>query len=168
MTEMDTPRVVAVTRGIEDTGSQGPVRGPQHERLNVWVGRWINQGQMVLADGAPGMTITTSDVYEWLPGGFFIMHTAYGRIGDFGVGGAEIIGYDEASGGYQSHFYDSQGNVTAHRLNVRGDVWTYQGETTRSTVKFSDGNRIQTVLHERTDDGKNYAASMKVTLTKVE
>jgi hypothetical protein len=89
MTEQDRPRVVAVTRGAEQSGAQGPSRGPQHERLNVWVGRWINEGHMVEADGTSGMAITTSDVYEWLPGRFFILHTAYGRIGDFGVGGAE-------------------------------------------------------------------------------
>jgi hypothetical protein len=38
-----------------------------------------------------GTTITTSDVYEWAPGGFFLLHTAYGRIGEFDVGGTEII-----------------------------------------------------------------------------
>ncbi len=43
----------------------------------------------------------------------------------------------------------------AVRLSVRGDVWTYQRDTTRSTVEFSDGNRIQTVRHERADDGKD-------------
>jgi hypothetical protein len=74
----------------------------------------------------------------------------------------------EASGGYTSHFFDSQGNVTVSRLAARGDTWTYQGDTTRSTVEFSDGHCVQTVLHERTDDGTTYTPSMKVTLTKVE
>ena len=30
------------------------------------------------------------------------------RIGDVGVGGVEIIGYDTASQKYRSHFFDSQ------------------------------------------------------------
>jgi hypothetical protein len=33
-----------------------------------------------------------------MPGGFFVLHTAYGRIGDTAVGGTEIIGYDAESG----------------------------------------------------------------------
>jgi hypothetical protein len=107
-------------------------------------------------------------VYEWAPGGFFIVHSAYGRIGDFGVGGIEIIGYDETSADYKSHFFDSQGNVIVSSLTARGDTWTYQGGTTRSTVEFSDNRRVQAVLHERTDDGTTYTPSMKVTLTKVE
>jgi hypothetical protein len=118
-------------------------------------------------DGNPGPRITTSDVYEWAPGGFFLLHSAYGRIGEFGVGGIEMIGYDEAAGAYRSHFFDSQGTVTVSSLVARGKVWTYQGATTRSTVEFSDGDRIQTVLHERTDDGTTYRPSMRVTLVKV-
>jgi hypothetical protein len=65
-------------------------------------------------------------------------------------------------------FFDSQGNVTISTLVARGDTWTYQGDTTRATVEFSDDHRVQTVLHERTDDGTTYQPSMRVTLVKVE
>jgi hypothetical protein len=58
--------------------------------------------------------------------------------------------------------------VTVSSLVARSDTWTYQGDTTRSTVEFSDNDRVQTVLHERTDDGTTYRPSMKVTLIKVE
>jgi hypothetical protein len=109
-----------------------------------------------------------TDVYEWAPGGFFIVHSAFGRIEEFGVGGIEIIGYDDTSGDYRSHFFDSQGNVTVSSLVARGDMWTYQGDTTRATAEFSNNDRVQTVLHERTDDGMTYRPSMKVTLVKVE
>jgi hypothetical protein len=114
------------------------------------------------------MTITTSDVYEWAPGGFFVVHTAYGRIGEFNGGGVELIGYDRASGRYTSHLFDSAGNLTVSGLDARGDTWTYQGATTRATVTFSHDDHIQTVLHERTDDGITYKPSMTVTLVKVD
>ncbi|MFD9325596.1 DUF1579 family protein [Streptomyces sp. NPDC060065] len=159
---------MAVNRGTEHSDSERPKRGPQHDALDVWVGRWINEGHVINEDGSPGPAITTSDVYERGPGGFFIVHSAYGRIGEFGVGGTEIIGYDETSGAYTSHFFDSQGSVTVSRLVAKDDTWTYYGDTTRSTVEFSDGHRVQTVLHERTDDGTTYKPSMKVTLIKVE
>lgn len=167
MAQAPTPRVMAVNRGTERSDGHASGRGPHHDALDAWVGRWINEGHIVNDDGSPGATITTSDVYEWAPGGFFVLHSAYGRIGQFDVGGVEVIGYDEAGSHYTSHFFDSQGNVSVSILISRGDTWTYQGETTRSTVEFSDGNRTQTVLHERTDDGATYTTSMKVTLTKV-
>lgn len=167
MAEETSPRVVAVNRGTEHTDGQGPRRGPQHDALDAWVGRWINEGHMIDADGSPGAPITTCDVYEWAPGGFFVLHSAYGRIGDFPVGGTEIIGYDETTGAYTSHFFDSQGTITLSALAADGDTWTYQGPTTRSTVHFTDDHRVQTVLHERTDDAATYTPSMKVTLTKI-
>jgi hypothetical protein len=53
MTEGTTPRVVAVNRGAERADSQGPRRGPQHDALGAWVGRWINEGHLVSDDGSP-------------------------------------------------------------------------------------------------------------------
>jgi len=168
MTEQPTERVVQLNRGVEQSESPGPVRGPEHEALQPWIGRWINRGHTLDDDGTPGMAITTSDVYEWVPGGFFVLHTAYGRVGEFGGGGVEIIGYDAASGMYTSHLFDSAGTVTVSSLVARGDTWTYRGETTRATVEFSDGDHVQTVLHERTDDGTTYKPSMQVTLIKID
>lgn len=167
MTEEKTPRVVAVNRGTEDAEAQGSGRGPRHDALEAWVGRWINEGHMIDDEGSPEVKIATSDVYEWAPGGFFLVHSAYGRIGEFDVGGTEIIGYDETSGAYRSHFFDSQGNVTVSSLVAEDETWTYQGDTTRATVEFSHDRRVQTVLHERTDDGATCRPSMKVTLVKV-
>ncbi len=59
-------------------------------------------------------------------------------------------------------------NVVVSSLVASGHIWTYQSDTTRSTVEFSDDNHVQTVLHERTDDGTTYKPSMKVTLVKVD
>ena len=167
---MDEPtaRVVQLNRGVEQAADTAPQRGPEHEALERWVGRWINQGHTVGDDGTPAMTITTSDVYEWVPGGFFVAHTAYGRVGEFSGGAVEVIGYDDATGEYTSHLFDSAGNVVVSRLVANGDTWTYYGDSTRSTVVFSDDNHVQTVLHERTDDGTNYVTSMQVVLTKVD
>jgi hypothetical protein len=52
----------------------------------------------------PPLDITTSDIYEWLPGKYWILHTAYGRLGNTDVGGVEIIGYDRETGKYVCTF----------------------------------------------------------------
>jgi Protein of unknown function (DUF1579) len=67
---------------------------PEHEPLEIFIGKWMTAGETVATEDAPAVKILASDVYEWMPGGFFILHTAYGRIGDQDVGGTEIIGYD--------------------------------------------------------------------------
>ncbi len=151
------------------TQSERPRKpGPEHQLLGTLVGRWINEGQTVASEAAPALKILTSDVYEWMPGGFLVLHRAYGRIGDVDVGGTEIIGYDEASKKYRTHFFDSQGNITTEELTVRGDVWTWQGEATRATGTLSTDGRTLPVRHERSEDGMNWLPAMDVTLSRVE
>ena len=38
------------------------------------------------------MEISASDIYEWTAGGYFIVHSAYGMMGDVGVGATEMKG----------------------------------------------------------------------------
>jgi hypothetical protein len=139
-----------------------------HRRLEVFIGKWINEGELLATEDAPATRILTSDVYEWMPGKFFVLHTAYGRIGDLDAGGTEIIGYDETSDTYNTYFFDSAGNVTTEQLTVSDGVWTWQGQTTRATSVFSDDGKTQTCRHERSDDGVNWVPAMQITLSKVE
>ena len=158
-----TPTGVATGRVA---GAAGP--GLEHQRLQVFIGKWINEGQTVASADVPAAKILVSDVYEWVPGGFFVLHTAYSRIGNVDVGGIEIIGYDAASKAYRTHFFDSQGNISSHELTVHDGIWKWQGEKTRCTAVFSDQGKTQVAHHERTDDGGNWVPSMDVTLTRVE
>ncbi len=142
------------------------VRPPELERLQVFIGRWITEGETVGSTEAPPMTIVASDVYQWLPGGHFVMHPAYGRIGPTGVGGLEVIGYDSSTGQYATHFFDSQGNTFRQTLSQRDGTWTWQDEHARCTAVFTDGGKTLTAHHERSDDGVHWVPSMTVTLRK--
>ena len=157
-------RVVKVAAGLESTDRHVPVRDMRHEALNVLIGKWINEGHTVATPEVPSVPILTSDVYEWAPGGFFVVHSAYGRIGDSSVGGLEIIGV--AGDAYSSTFYDSFGNVHASRVEIDGDVIRWIGELTRCTATFTDGGLIQVAHHESSRDGVTWSPSMEVTLRK--
>ena len=141
--------------------------GPEHHRLAVFIGKWINEGQTIASSDALPVKILTSDTYEWMTGGFFVLHTAYGLIGGMGVGGTEILDYDAASQTYRSSFFDSQGNISSQELLDHGDTWIWQGEKTRATAVFSEDGNTQTVRHERLDDTENWQVSMNVTLKKI-
>jgi hypothetical protein len=168
MADSDDLKLAAVHRGLEQGAPPAPERGPEHEALEVWIGRWINEGHVVMPDGTPGPGIVTSDVYEWMPGRFFVLHSAHGTVGGIAAGATEVVGFDAALGEYRSYLFDSQGNVSTHRLLHDGDTWTYAGDNTRATVEFVDGGRVQSVLHERSDDGgATWVTSMVVTLTKI-
>jgi hypothetical protein len=152
--------------------NQPPKPGPEHKLLEVFIGKWINEGHTISSADAPSVKILTSDVYDWAPGGFFVLHYAYGLVGNLGGGGIEIIGYDATSKKYSSHFFDNQGNVVISELTVRDGIWTWTGpwagEGHRATSVFSDDGKTQTCLHERSADGVNWQPSMEVKLIKAE
>jgi Protein of unknown function (DUF1579) len=142
--------------------------GPEHELLDVFIGRWITEGHTVASADAPSVEILASDVYEWMPGGFFVAHTAYGRVGNTDVGGTEIIGYDATSNKYRTHNFDSQGDLITEELSVEGDTWTWKGDKVGCTAEFTDDGKRLEAHHVRLDDDGNWVPSMEVTLTKVE
>ena len=96
------------------------------------------------------------------------MHPAYGRIGEVGVGGLEVIGCDPATGQYRTYFFDSQGNIITETLSYRDGTRTWQGEHARCTGVFSEDGKTLTARHERCDDGLHWEPSMTVTLRKIE
>jgi hypothetical protein len=144
-----------------------PQPGPEHKRLDVFIGKWITEGYTVAAPGAPPNSITTSDVYEWLPGGYFVLHITYGRIGDIDVGGTEILGYDPATKRYFTRCYDSRGAIHDAELTVDGDTWSWKGATTGCTAIFTEHGKRQTAHHVRIDEKGGWAPAMEVVLTKV-
>jgi len=158
-------RVVSVAAGVQATDRPAPVRDRRHQALEVLIGNWINTGHTTGTGEVPPVAILTSDVYEWAPGGFFVVHTAFGKIGDTSVGGVEIIGADGEA--YRSTFYDSFGNEHRSLVEIDGDVIRWTGERTRCTVTLTDGGLTQVAHHESSPDGVTWAASMEVTLRKV-
>ncbi len=103
---------------------QAPTRPAELDLLDLFIGKWINEGETVASPEVGAIKITTSDIYEWLPGKFFVLHTAYGRIGQIDVGGCEILGYDSGSKKFRSYFFDSRGNVSVGDVKIEGSTVT--------------------------------------------
>src|ERR1700722_8938041 len=159
-------RVVSVASGMQQTDRATPARDARHEALAVLIGNWINEGTTVATADVPSVPIRTSDVYEWVRGGFFVVHTAVGKIGDTSVGGVSIIGVDGDA--YDDTFYDSFGNAHRSRLEIDGDVhrWIGLDGGTRCTVTMTDGGMTQVAHHESSVDGVTWTPSMDVVLRK--
>jgi hypothetical protein len=142
-------------------------RLPQHDVMSSLIGKWITVGETIATDNAPALEIHASDIYEWVAGRFFVLHTAYGRIGDADVGGIEIIGYDPATGKYKTHFFDSEGNISNQDLTFKDGTWTWSGDNARAMGTLSADGATMPTRHEWSDDGVNWRTSMNVTLHKV-
>jgi hypothetical protein len=163
--KVNAPQVVNVAAGVERTDGSAPRRDARHEALQIFIGTWINEGHTIATTDVPSIPIVTSDIYEWAPGGFFVVHSAYGKIGDTSVGGLEVIAVDGDS--YSSTFYDSFGNVHTSRIDIDGDVITWRGDRTRCRATMTDGGSTQTAHHELLTESGEWTPSMDVTLRLV-
>jgi len=141
--------------------------GPEYRPLDALIGRWTTTGHTLGPDGAPADPIAASDIYEWAPGGFFILHTAYGTIGEQGVGGIEMIGYDAETRRFRTAFYDSQGNITREQLSVEETTLSWVGTDVRCRGTLEDEGRKLVCRHERREE-ESWVPSMDVTLTRVD
>jgi hypothetical protein len=135
--------------GIE----QKPVLGPEHERLNVFVGRWRSEGRTEAAPPAASEIMTHQHTYEWLPGGFHVFHRWEGHIGDQESKGIEVIGYDPSSETYEVHFFDGDGWARIYRARVHERAWTFSGTRERCSIMFAEDGHTMRIHWDRSPDG---------------
>ena len=159
-----------------------PAPSPELRRLGALVGRWRSEGHIV---GDPAVPITGTDVYEWLAGGFFLVHHVDVVIGDQQVRALELIGsYDPATDAFTARAYDNLGNITIMRTRVDGQgVWRFSGGgdvaavarpaaadaggAVRSTLTISPDRAGMTARWERSDDGASWQPWMDMTFTRM-
>ncbi|HEV8566709.1 MAG TPA: DUF1579 family protein [Actinoplanes sp.] len=162
--------------------NRAPTPSPQTQRLGALVGRWRSEGHIV---GDPPVPITGTDIYEWLPGGFFLVHHVDVVIGDQQVQAIELIGeYDPTIDAFTARAYDNEGNVTVMQARVdEQGVWTFTGGgdvaavarpdsadaggAVRSTLTISPDRDGMTAKWERSDDGASWQPWMDMTFTRM-
>ena len=155
---------------------------PEIQRLGALVGRWRSEGHIV---GDPAVPITGTDSYEWLAGGFFLLHHVDVMVGDQQVQALELIGeYDPATDSFTARAYDNLGNVTVMRARVDAQgVWRFTGGgdvaavarpaaagaggAVRSTLTISLDRSGMTARWERSDDGASWQPWMDMTFTRM-
>ena len=102
-----------------------------HRRLEVFIGDWhaegtsYGDGQDAADPRASSVPWTSDESYEWLPGSFFVLHRWDAQMGQHEFKGAEIMGYDDAEGGYFTRMFDNAGHHFDYRASVDGDVWRF-------------------------------------------
>jgi hypothetical protein len=140
------------------------------ERLEALVGRWRTQGWTLDATGEQAERIDALDTYEWLPGGFGLLHRVDAHVGETSVEGAEIIGYDAAREAYVTQYVGSDGPA-AYEATLEDEdgvlVWTMRGTTTRFTGNFSASGDTITGFWELRDEDSTWRRWMEITLVKL-
>jgi hypothetical protein len=152
----------------------------RHERLWAIAGDWATSGHVV---GDPPVPVSGSDVYEVLPGGYFLVHHVDVTVGRQEVRAIEIIGERASDGNtFLARSYDSEGNTEVMTLTVDDEgVFHFTGgpeiapaaqpvtsptARVRSTLRIGpDGNSMM-ALWERSEDGAAWERWMDMTFTR--
>jgi Protein of unknown function (DUF1579) len=166
MKSEETTRSPTVDRETS-AAEPAPKLGPEHRRLEVFLGTWMSKGQTEAGPNGPAEKMMHHHSYEWLPGGFHLFHRWDGHIGEHESKGIEIIGYDAPSEAYDLHFFDSDGWSRIYKGTVHGRTWTLKGAGERCTIVFSEDAKTMTTHWDRTTDGVNWHPLCDVISTKI-
>ena len=144
------------------------VVGPEHRRLDVFVGRWRVEGRNApQAPGSPGTSVLGEESYEWLPGGFFLMNRWNRRFSDGGIHqGTGIIGHEPGGETYTNQAFDNLGYARNYALSNNGRTWSFAGKWERATVTFSDDGRHLQTRWEISKDGNIWQPLCDLASTK--
>jgi predicted enzyme related to lactoylglutathione lyase len=141
---------------------------PALRRLDFLVGTWKVEGETAPDFSGPAMRSTSTETFEWLHGGFFLVHRWDAVFGDpKSYAGPELpggaiqkgimfYGFDATTGRFRTHFFD--GNGPFH------DGSMYEGEVVGGNLRFTGPARFTLIENEdgtinndwelRDDDGE--------------
>jgi uncharacterized protein len=152
-----------------EESAMGQEPGPEQRRLAALVGRWRTEGWTRETDGVPAQKIDAWDTYEWLPGGFALLHSVDARVGDEQVAGAEIIGWDPGHGCYVTQYFGTDGpSAYEATLADKGGrlEWSMHSDSNRFTGTFTDDGNAIAGHWEQLDEAKQWRPWMDITLTR--
>jgi hypothetical protein len=146
----------------------------QHRRLEVFVGKWNVEGEQHNGPFGPAATLTAAETYEWLAGGFFLVHRLEGRLGDDELGCLEIIGYEALSQSYPMHSFYNDGNINQWQASEHYGTWTFTGDwriagkslKIRCTTVFSNAGNSKTGKWEYASDDLQWQTFWDVKATR--
>jgi len=102
-----------------------PKPGPEHKKLDYFVGSWTSLGNAKPGPMGPGGAVTIQEENKWMDGGFFVVihETITGATGN--GSGLAFLGYDPNDKVYTYDEFNSFGEATHAKGTVEGDTWTW-------------------------------------------
>jgi hypothetical protein len=147
-----------------------PQPGPEHKKLEYFVGKWTVEGEIKANEFVPAGKIVGTETATLGPGGFYVESRAEGQLGTR----LAIISYDSHAKVYTSYYASSAGLVGTATGTVDGNTWTWMVEDKfagqsvkgRTTVTVLSPTR-QTSKYEVSDGKGGYTTIVEGTATKV-
>jgi hypothetical protein len=141
-------------------------KGFEYQLLSKFMGKWNTTGTIPASDKSPEIKISGTDTYEWLPGGYFLLHKVDVLMGNDRNETFEVIGFDEHENHYTMQHYDNKGNSGLMIASCKDGVWTFLGENLKFTGGFKNQDNEFSGIWERSTDGQSWEHLMEIRLFK--
>lgn len=142
--------------------------GPLDPQAATLIGRWNVEGVQLAIAGREEENVQWTEEFEWVEGGYFILHRVQGSIGPADFSCTEIIAneqihsfYNEGRHQVWSHWFEED------RWMIQG-LWREEGDRqVRCTSRNVTPDRRESVW-ERSVGPDQWATSWRITATRAE
>ena len=141
--------------------------GSQLKKLSFLIGKWHTEGYVLQDPPDPSKEIRGMDTYEWITGGFFILHRVDVFMGKERTEVIEIIGYDESRKSYFMKSFDNRGeSITMYAVLEKPGVLKLGDKKMRSILTVEKNGNSMIAKWELSENGKTWKPWMNVKLKK--
>jgi hypothetical protein len=137
--------------------------------LEVFVGEWVEQ--VLVPDAPPGRT-----TFEWMLDRKYLLQRAVSPLPEF-PDGLMVISYDDDSGTYTQHYFDSRGVTRLYKMSLGDGVWRlWRDQPDFSPLHFAqryegtfsaDGDTIEGRWETSHDGGATWELDFGLRYTRV-
>ena len=146
-----------------------PKPGPEHEKLEYFVGKWTVEGEIKPNEFVPAGKTVLTETDTLGPGGFYVERRTEGNLGTL----LGIVAYDSDLKVYTSYYANSVGLVGTATGSVNGNTWTWLVEDKfagtavkgRTTITMSSPTQY-TSKYEVADGKGGYITVLESKATK--
>ena len=150
-----------------------PKPGPEHKKLDMFVGSWTLDGDTKASSMGPAGKVTESEKCEWMEGNFYVVcHTDFKTTMGNGSG-ISVMGYSADDKSYTYREFNSWGEFTDSKGAVEADTWTWTNDEKmgamtmkgRFTMKITSPTSYN-FSFEMSEDGTKWTTVMDGKATK--
>lgn len=137
--------------------------------LEVFVGEWV--AQVLVPDAPTGRT-----TFEWVLDRKYLLQRADSPLPEF-PDGLMVISYDDDSGAFTQHYFDTRGVTRLYKMGLTDGIWTlWRDQPDFSPLDFSqryqgtfsaDGDTIEGRWETLRDGGATWELDFGLRYTRV-
>lgn len=151
-----------------------PTPGPEHKRLEVFVGTWKMDATMQPSPMGPGGKMTGTETCTMFDGGYHLTCESSGSGAMGNVKGHVILTWDRNTKQYRYFAVNNMPDAEQATGTVSGNTWTWTGKTDLGPGKtfhsrftmIETSPTVHKMTWEMSEDGKAWKVVMEGTSTK--